>query len=331
LIDEIARALRERWGSLGLQGKAPKSVQVHLDSSDPRDHGFVTFRAFRSGDPAPICVGRIPRDGLGTRDALHEHDLLASLGEEAPRVAGRLVPRPLFVVERGARIATARTVMSGEPLTRALERERNPSQRTAIALRSCERWLAAFARATGLLEGTEGALWEPFLRSIHFERRAVSADDQDRLDELSAAIDQRRQRVLLCGFGHGALQIASFRIRGDRLGVTDWEHGRTRQAPWVDPIHFALDLALRADAAPADAARRLRDPHHPLGAFVRDRLEDVGVPADLLALAIPAVALAAAHRVERDGPDGRTAHIWRQTALAALVTGNRAGAGLTTT
>jgi hypothetical protein len=321
MIGEIAAALRDRWAELRLPGDRPTDVHVHLDSGDPRPHGFVVFRAFRSGDVRPLCEGRIPRDGLGTRDALHEHELLTSLRDESLRTAHRLFPRPLFVIDRGARVATARTAIPGEPGTTAVRGAGGGARRVDVALGWGSRWLAAFGRGTGLLEGTERALWEPFLRSVHYERQRVGPDTRGALDALAAAIEARRDGVQLCGFGHGALALAALRVAGDHVGVVDWEHGRSRQAAWADPIHFALDVALRASPSPADAARRVADADDAIGAFVRERLDDVGASPDLLPFAIPAVALAAAHRVDRNGPARPSADAWRDAARAALVAG----------
>lgn len=317
MIESIRRTLRERWKELGLPGETPARLAIHLDSGDERAHGFVTFAALRAGDRAPLCVGRIPRDGLATRDALHEHALLESMREESPHVVRSLVPRPLFVVERGARIATARTVLPGEPGPLAARRSGRQPRRIDASLRIARRWLNAFTRTTGLLEATEGALWEPFLRSLHFERRSIAAEDHPRLDALAAAIDERRGRTALCGFGHGALTLDAFRVHGDRIGAQDWEHGRSRQAPWTDPIHFALDLALREIASPEEATAAVLDPAHPIGSFVLDCLEDAGVTADVLPLAVPAVALGAAHRTDRAGGISPSAALWRRAALAA--------------
>lgn len=318
MIGAITSTLGERWDELRLPGDRPKRLLVHLDPADPREHGFVVFRVFRSGDPHPLCRGRIPRDGLGTREALHDHGLLTALHDEAARAVHRLVPRPLFAIERGARVATARTILAGEPAPAALARIPLRAERLDAALGWGARWLAAFARVTGLLEGTEGALWEPLLRSVHFERARLDADAHPAVDALAAAIGERRREVRLCGFGHGALTVTSLRVAGDRIGVVDWEHGRTRQAPWVDPVAFALDLAIRELPTPSAAVRVLRDPEHALGAFVRNAFDDTGIPEEILDLAVPAVALAAAHRIERNGPSFPPADAWREAGLAAL-------------
>lgn len=328
MIDMLERAIRSRWPELGLEGPPPTSLQIHLDSGDPREHGFVHFRALRSGDTVPFCVGRIPRDGVATRVTLHEQDLLLALEREAPRATGRLFPRPLFTIEQGARVATARTVIPGSSALTRYERISDREHRISFAMTMGERWLAAFGRSTGLLEGTEAALWEPALRSLHFERRRVSSEDQKGLDSLERAIESRRAGVVLCGFGHGAFALPVLRIAGDRIGVVDWEHGRTRQAPWTDPVHFALDVALREAPTPGDAASYVLDATHPIGIFARRRLEDVGVPENVLPLAIPAVALEAAHRIERDGPTTISADAWRDAALASSRVGRTPWSGI---
>lgn len=315
MIPLIRDTIRKRWTELRLPGAMPTDVSVHLDSSDPREHGFVTFRAFRPGNPDPICLGRIPRDGVGARDALQEHDLLTALQLEGPHGTGRLFPRPLFVVERGVRLATGRSPLpgrNGQDYVDAL----GANERLPAALELGTRWLSAFGRATGFLEGSEGALWEPLLRSIHFESTRATDAQRRNLQQLTAAIDARRDGVVLCGFGHGSLTPAAFRVHGDRLGVVDWQHGRARQAPWTDPVHFALAVALRETGSPAAAARAALDPDHPVGIFLQERLEDVGVPAGPLPLAIPAVALSVAHRLERD--EAADPDAWRTLAHTAL-------------
>ncbi len=318
MIPALRAAIHDRWNELGISGPAPGRAALHLDSSDPRPHGFVRFRAFRPGNPKPLLTGRIARDGVAAVGLKAEYDLLTSLHEDALSGDDRLFPRPRIVVREGSRVATLLAEPGGAPPS--------PTRRAGDAgvlraLDAAERWHAAFLRRTGCLEGSEGAQWEPYLRAIHAEQaRAESDGDGDAtpaLEALARDLRDRRDGVVLNGYAHGALAVDRLRVRGDRVGAVAWEHGDPRDAPWADPMHFALDLALRIAPDASRAMRLLGDPDHPLAGFVRRRCEDTGTPGFLGALALPAVAFRAVRRLDRHGalPGEPPVSRWRELAL----------------
>jgi hypothetical protein len=170
-------------------------------------------------------------------------------------------------------------------------------------------WLEEFWRETGLLEGTEGALWEPFLRSAHFflETWEPEAPLRDEIEALVREIEDRGTGSGLCGFAHGDFLATNLIVDRERVGAVDWEFGERRAFSWLDPVHFAVDLSLRHGLR----AGRDRQESFERGFFARGWERDLarsfldscfaegGVPADTLPRALPAYLLFATHRMAR--------------------------------
>ncbi len=164
MIETLEKTIRAKWGELGLPGKAPAKLEFFLSSGVAGKHGKVLYHVFRTGESKPIFLGKIPRDGTARQWALHEYEFLKELEEAAPRLCGRSFPRALLLTESGARIATSQTIVPGVPLDRKMADWGSGEEASRRIYGLAKNWLDEFWRETGLLEGTEGALWEPFLR-----------------------------------------------------------------------------------------------------------------------------------------------------------------------
>lgn len=328
MIDTLRLVIRRRWNELGLPGPRPPAVSFHLSGDGGGDGGRAIVRVFRPHETRPILLAKIPRDGAARTLALREHDLLRELEETAPRLAGRRFPRAVLLETHDGQVITVQTVIAGRPLHRTL-RGTPGSVDTARALYGEAReWLGEFWRGTGLLEGTGAALWEPFLRAAHFHRHAHPEDaERSEVEALLRELGALREEISLCGYGHGELSAGNLVGPVGNTGAVDWEHARKRQLPWVDPLSFALDLALRAGEANGAGRRAGFE-----AAFLRDgdlrdvtaRFLDVcftegGVRPEILPVALPCLVLLRAQRAARlHGPDHPSAVAWREIARAAL-------------
>jgi hypothetical protein len=309
MIEWLEKATRAQWADLGLPGKPPAELEFFLSSGVQGKHGKVLFHAFRAGDPKPLFIGKIPRDGTARRWALHEHAFLKELEEAAPRLAGRSFPRALLLEETETRLATGQTLLAGVPMDRKLASLGGGESAARSLYEIARRWLEEFWRETGLLEGTAAALWEPYARSGHFflETWETSPEVRAAVEEMLAAAESESGGSTLCGFGHGDFLATNLIVDGDRCGAVDWEFGQKRALPWFDPVHFCLDFSLRLG---------MRTGRGRVASLERGFLEDGwlrslnldflgrcfgegGVPAEALPTALPMVLLFSAHRMAR--------------------------------
>lgn len=307
MTQRLEALVRSQWVEAGLPGRPPARLSFHLFEGTPGAHGVVSFHVFREGDTAPVLVGKIPRDGLARRHVVAEHELLEELEEAAPRLGGVAFPRSVWLGDRWDRVATAQPAIRGRRL--------DPDPETV--LEAARGWFARFRRVTGLIEGTEAARWEPFLRSAHFFRETFLPTGALRFDlaSLIVGIEARHERTTLCGFSHGSPRASDFVRTRAGLFLGRWEHGETRQFPWLDPLHLALDLALggRDDPVLAFEEWFLEDGERRdvTFEFLRACLEDASVPDDALPLALPATLLSIVHRQTRlDGPEAESTRRW---------------------
>lgn len=320
MIEILSRAVLARWEDLRLPGPRPSRLTFLLDAADERRHGCARFRAFRDGDPRPIFGGKIPRDGVARRAILAEHDTLTALVDVAPAAAGRLFPRPLFLQEHGAHVASGETILAG----------RSPEGPPTV-LEAAARWLGALWQTTEILDGAEAAIREPYLRAALACVERTPPGGARRLLEGFADELEQRDGTCRCAFGHGDLRAARLRVAADgAIGALDWETGGRRRPPWNDPVVLALDVAVRGvrpgawtetDAVDAFRAGFLTET--PLARSIRTFLattfERGGVASEDLRLAVPATALLCARQAERTGDRDPGAWGYRAIALAALV------------
>jgi hypothetical protein len=132
----------------------------------------------------------------------------------------------------------------------------------------------------------------------------------------------------LCGVGHGDFSPQNLLVSESGTAAVDWEFGRMRQFPWVDPVAYALDIALRfgdgwgvGPVAGFDSAFRSAGTlHHLTTTFLRECLTEGGVPLEALSIAIPAMALLRSERAGRSfGPRHPAAMAWRDVARHGLL------------
>jgi hypothetical protein len=329
MIDRLRDLIHEHWSDLGVPGPAPARLSFHLAGDGNALRGRAIVRVFRPSDAEPVLIAKLPRDGASRRRALREHDLLRELEVTAPRLAGVRFPRALLVTRGDDRAITVQSVVPGAATAAGLAAAGGDPHAAAAALRRAREWLRILWRATGLLEGTGEALWEPFVRSAHVRMQALDPDDPERegVERLMRGIDRIRREPALYGYGHGDLTPATLLAGGPAPAAIDWEHGRKRQLPWVDPLTFALETAVLAgEASGRGALAGVRDAFAgdgPLRAatdlFLRECLEEGGVPEEHLRVALPALALARAHRAARlRSPEHDAARRWRAIAEALV-------------
>jgi hypothetical protein len=309
MIERIERSIRARWRELGLPGRAPARLDFFLSSGSEGRHGKVLFHVFRAGESRPLLVGKIPRDGTARQWALHEHAVLKELEGAAPRNAGRLFPRALLREETENRVATVQTILPGVPLDRRIADLRERDRPVREIHDRATSWLAELWGETGLFEGAEGVLWEPFLRSAHFFLETWEPEGAIRreIESLIREVEARATETSLYGFGHGDFRASNLIVERERIGAIDWEFGEKRQFPWLDPIHFAVDCSLRdASRRGLDRLRGFEDgffrpgrPRDRNRAFLLTCFAEGGVREDLFPLLLPAYLLFATHRMAR--------------------------------
>jgi hypothetical protein len=305
MLDKLERRVQARWQDLNLAGHAPESLSFLLTSGSIDRHGSVTVRAFRDGDALPLFLGKIARDGPAHQWLAEEHEVLQELEQLAPRHAGALFPRALFLEQSESRLVTGETLLPGIPLVEMLESRQDSKAQAATAFDVAKAWLLSFWKETGLLGASEAALWEGFLRSAHFCLHNFALEEETRL-ELERILREwtaRRDLSSLCGFSHGDCRVARFLVVRNRIGAIGWQHARKRQFPWFDPLHFALDYSARFGAPNQDftagvelaffAPTPLRQATR---AFLADCFEEAGVVPDILPLALPATLVDILHR-----------------------------------
>lgn len=330
MIELLQRAIRDRWSELGLGGRAPERLAFHLSGDGAGRHGRAIARVFRPSDREPILLVKIPRDGAARQLAAREHHLLRELEEVAPRLADRRFPRALMMEVCDGRLVTVQSLAKGTPRDHHLgETGGDPAVATALLAEGRE-WLAEFWRESELLEGSEAALWEPFLRSAHFYLQTwdPSGDERHEVERVVRGIEERSGGLALQGYGHGEFSPGNLVGPPGQAVAVDWEFGEKRQLPWVDALSFAVDVAMRmgetrerdrvagfeaAFRRPGclcDATRR----------FLAACFEESGVAPELLSLALPAFALARAHRAARyRAPHHARALEWRSIARTCVL------------
>jgi hypothetical protein len=329
MIDRLRGILRERWSDLGLPGRAPTRLSFHLSGDGGGLRGRAIVRVFRPEDEEPLLLAKLPRDGASRRRAIREHDLLRELAAAAPRLAGVRFPRALLADRIGDQVVTVQSVLAGQPLERRLSGAGNPEHAAELALGRAREWQRVLWRATGLLEGTGEALWEPFVRAAHFWLQTLGPDDAERalVLRLLREIEDVRHEPALFGYGHGNLTPATLLAGRAAVSAADWENGRKRQLPWVDPLTFALETALRTGEAAGDGAltglHDAFDGDGPLrlatDRFLDECFEEGGVPPEHRSVALRALAVARVHRAARmHSPEHRVARRWRAVAETIL-------------
>ena len=309
MIQRLERSIRAKWAELGLPGKAPTELEFFLSAGVQGKHGKVLYHAFRTGDPKPLFIGKIPRDGTARQWALHEHEFLRELEEAAPRLAGRAFPRALLLEETETRLATGQTLLPGVSMDHKLAALGGGEGAVRGLYDLAARWLEEFWRETGLIEGTDAALWEPYVRSAHFFRETWSPGPEiaGAIDRLLGEVESSAKGSALCGFGHGDFLATNLMVDGDHCGAVDWEFGQKRAFPWYDPIHFCIDFSLRLGMRSGrDRVASLERGFFEDGwlrslnlSFLGRCFGEGGVPADALPTALPMVVLFSAHRMAR--------------------------------
>jgi hypothetical protein len=334
MIPRVERAILERWRELGFHGPKPARVSFFLSSGVAGKHGKVLYHAFRDGDPRPLFLGKIPRNGSARSWCLHEDHILHDLAEAAPHRAGVLFPRPLLFEQDGERIATGQTILPGVPMDRRAASLGGGQGAARTLYNEARGWLKEFWGETALLEASEGALWERFLRAAHYYLEAFDPDPGIRaeIESLIVEMESRRGKTSLCAFGHGDFLVTNIIVDGDRVGAVDWEFGEKRQFPWVDPIHFAIDYSLRLghrrEGSRLVGFERgffedgwLRELNRN---FLGECFSEGGVSIDSLPLVLPAHLLACVHRMASFfSTEYRVTKEWRAIAERCLRDGAR--------
>ena len=309
MIDVLEQEVRSRWDQLGLEGEVPHRMDFFLNMGVSGKHGKVIYYAFRRGDPNPLFLGKIPRDGTAREFVVHEFETLKELERIAPDAVGSMFPRALLLAESGSRLSTGQTILPGIPLDRRVAALGGELKAAPVVYREAREWLDVFWKKTGLLEASEGALWEPFLRAALFylDTERPEGPLRDEIEGLIRELENRRDSTALCGIGHGDFLVSNLIVGPDGMGAVDWEFGLRRQHPWVDPLHFVLDYSLRTGVR-TGATR--------LAGFERGFLEEGilrelnrefleaaftegGVPTDTLPVALPAYVLFSYQRMCR--------------------------------
>jgi hypothetical protein len=328
MIDHLRTVVLGRWRELGLSAAPPRDLSFHLSDDGMGRAGRAVVRVFRSGDPRPALIAKFPRGGAARARAEREHRLLRELEEAAPRLAGRRFPRALLLEDDGDRLFTVQSVIPGEPLADQLRAFSDVDEARRL-FDDARDWLGQIWRATGLFESGEAAMWEPLLRAslAALESEGSGARTRD-IETLIAAIEARGGSTCLAAVSHGDLGAGNLLADSGELGAVDWEHGRLHQFPWIDPVAFALDVAVRlGELRGDDAVRGFRRAFLDDGpfrtqllGFLEDCLTECGTPADVLRLAVPALALTRA----RSRSTTRSAALaWRCIATQALAARGR--------
>ncbi|MGQ0720262.1 MAG: phosphotransferase family protein [Candidatus Eiseniibacteriota bacterium] len=328
MIDRLRGAVLGRWRELGIPGAAPRDLSFHLCDDGMGRAGRALVRVFPSGDSHPALIAKFPRSGAARARAEREHRLLRELEEAAPRLAGRRFPRALLLEDDGDRLFTVQSVIPGEPLADQLRAFADVDDARRL-FDDARDWLGQIWRATGLFEAGEAAMWEPVLRAAlaALESEGGGAKTRD-IETLIAAIEARAGTTCLAAVSHGDLGAGNLLGDSGELGAVDWEHGRLHQFSWIDPVAFALDIAVRLGQLRGDDAaggfRRAFLDDGPLRTlvlgFLEDCLTECGTPADVLRLAVPALALSRA----RSRSATRSAALsWRCIATQALAARGR--------
>jgi hypothetical protein len=307
MIERVRAAVLERWQELGLPGPLPRRLSFCLTDDGRGRAGRAIVRVFRADDPEPLLVAKIPRGGMARRRAEREHQTLRELEVTAPRLAGRRFPRALLLEDDGDRLFTVQSVVHGEALGESLEGAAGVDA-VRRTFDEAKEWLGQLWRSTGLFESAEAVLWEPFLRDAHAELGNEGAGEMKReIEALVLAIEARRDASCLAAVSHGDFTAGHLLKGAGVAGAVDWEHARLRQFAWVDPIAFAMDVALRLGDGqgeePSAAFQRAFVDDGVLRKlvtrFVEDCLTECGVAADVIPLAVPTLALSRARRAAR--------------------------------
>lgn len=305
----LANAVRRCWFEAGLSGEIPHELSFLLSGEGADDQGKVFLHVFRRNDPRPLLVVKIRREAVTRRWALREYDFLRELAATAPAAAGSLFPRALFLEEAGSRVALGRTLLSGVRLDRTFAAQGAGEHAAHGAYAKAQAWLSAFWSATSLLPGNEGALWEPFREAALFYLDAYDVPPT-RLSSLERMINEmeaRQERTAPYALGHGDLLLTNLFVDGSKVGAVDWEFGVKRQFPWVDSLHFAIDVSLNVGMRSGQGcASGLEQGFLTTGWLAdlnRDFLSEAFAksrqPLDSLRLALPAVLLFSLHRTAR--------------------------------
>jgi len=334
VIAPLERSILSNWKAWRFAGEPPRRLEFLLSSGPAARHGKVLLHVFREKSSSPLLVVKIPRQAEARTWVKREHELLRQLEEEAPDQSGTLFPRAIFLETNGNRLAAGQMFVEGwaaDRLFAALGGGESAYRRVCgIAFD----WLRMLWTRTGFLNGIEGALWESFrAAALEFpELFDLEPAVQDALAQLVSEIDARREGTTLTAYAHGDLIPSNLIVQEKRVAAVDWEFGGRRQFPWVDPVHFAISFSLHQGilerrtriASFTNAFFEKSWQRDANFAFLSRSLEEGGVTADLLHLAIPLYCVySAVHMSRLFETDDEITQDWAAIAKICVLPENR--------
>lgn len=263
----LARTIRSRWTAWGLPGSPEHEELDFLLLGHSATRNKVVLAVSRSTRET-LVVAKVSRGEGPLGDRLREeHDLLAGLHARLDPALRAAVPQPLFYgLCWGERVHVQRA-LPGRPLWELIGQSHTwgSGGRIRPHLVLCGSWILALHSATrgrprplATFRGPGGA---PLAEPLERVRRAHSLSPLGRelVSQVEAELREAGDMELPTVCEHGDFWMGNVLVRGDRLGVVDWEDARPDGLPLMD-----LFMLLHA------AAVLRRNPTLELGRILRD-------------------------------------------------------------
>ncbi len=271
---------------------------ITLDDYQHSERRKRVLFVFGRGAKAPCAVLKASSNPEHRESLEREFAVMRSLRARLGPALAATVPEPLALFEDGGVSVFAESYLGGRSMYFEMRNEWFPQRRVGAHFRLARRWLVEFQKATAAGEARLGdeALDEFVTRPIR-EYRRLCARTQGEREWASRAAKLARElkgeRVPLAG-RQGDFWARNLLVKGDALGVIDWEGFSERSTPFYDLFLFAASYGLSYPwrvgrwAEPAAAFRATFREGGRLSGVVRETLraycDSAGVSPRLLEL-----------------------------------------------
>ncbi|HKG12118.1 MAG TPA: hypothetical protein VKB12_02225, partial [Pyrinomonadaceae bacterium] len=221
---------------------------ITLDDYQHSERRKRVLFIFGRGAKVPCAVLKASSDPEHRESLEHEFGVMRSLRERLGPELAATVPEPLALFDDHGVSVFAESYLGGRSMYFEMRNDLFPRRRAREHFRLARRWLVEFQKATAAGEARLGdeALGEFVTGPLREYRRLCARTQAER--EWAArvaklALELKGERVPLAG-RQGDFWARNLLVKGDSLGVVDWEGFRERSTPFYDLFLFAASYGL---------------------------------------------------------------------------------------
>lgn len=234
-----------RGAGVALEGEP---AVITLDDYQHSERRKRILFVFGRGAKTPCAVVKASPNPEHRASLEHEFGVMRSLRERLGPEVAVTVPEPLALFDVDGVTVFAESYLGGRSMYFEMRNGWFPRRRVREHFRLARRWLVEFQKATAAGEARLGdeALGEFVTGPLRDYRRLCARTQAEReWAALAAKLarDLKGERVLLAG-RQGDFWARNLLVKGDSLGVVDWEGFRERSTPFYDLFLFAASYGL---------------------------------------------------------------------------------------